>query len=31
VDRIIASCCIVLATMRRFRLDHVTLRCDAVG
>ncbi len=31
VDRIVASCCIVLATMRRFRLDHVTLRSDDGG
>ena len=31
VDRIVATCCIVLATMRRFRLDRVTLRTRPTG
>jgi uncharacterized protein len=31
VDHIVATCCIVIATMRRFRLDHVQLQARARG
>jgi hypothetical protein len=31
VDRIVATCCIVLAVMRRFHLDEVTVRTRSTG